>query len=495
MNMSTVERAPGHAFISYVREDADEVNRLQETLEAAGIRVWRDTEELWPGQDWKVEIRRAITANSLVFIACFSENSERRDVSYQNEELVLAAEQMRQRKPGVSWLIPARFSECGVPEFELGAGRMLGSIQRIDLFGKSREVGLARLVATVLRILGSDELTGESRSTQIPLPVADPFSLTKAALLAPERQIELEDLVTETTRSVRESLQDETIFPGSFPAGERTSADTARYVAGRISEYVEIVQPIAKLLIAGCTWGRAQHDALWARSMQGVANAVRQSSGNTALISIRQYPTLYLLYAGGLGAVHRKNFGALRALAIDAKMRMLDGSYSIINKIHPWRVFENLEIMTNILAFKTDGVEVTDQDIENLRTGRKGRRFTPVSDHLHTMLKEPYSKFIFDEEEYTETFDELEIILGLIAMDEKIHQAPGKYFDGPWLGAFSWRNRYFQGNIVDEVSMKLTNRGEDSPALSAGLFGGSVDRVGKAAVQFGEIVGRRRGHH
>ena len=41
-------------------------------LEAAGIPVWRDTADLWPGEDWRMNIRRAITDNALVFIACFS---------------------------------------------------------------------------------------------------------------------------------------------------------------------------------------------------------------------------------------------------------------------------------------------------------------------------------------------------------------------------------------------------------------------------------------
>jgi len=49
------------------------VNRLQSILEAAGIRVWRDTKDLWPGDDWEARIREAIRDNALVFVACFSQ--------------------------------------------------------------------------------------------------------------------------------------------------------------------------------------------------------------------------------------------------------------------------------------------------------------------------------------------------------------------------------------------------------------------------------------
>src|ERR1022692_1810239 len=144
----------GHAFLSYVREDSLAVDRLQRVLEAAGMRVWRDTEDLWPGEDWRSRIRRAITDNALAFIACFSQNSVDREKSYQNEELVLAIEQLRLRRPDDSWLIPVRFDGCVIPDREIGGGRTLASIQRADLFGDRDREGIARLVAAVLRILG-----------------------------------------------------------------------------------------------------------------------------------------------------------------------------------------------------------------------------------------------------------------------------------------------------------------------------------------------------
>ena len=112
---------PGHVFISYVREDAERADRLQRAFDDAGISVWRDTGDIWPGQDWKLKIRRAITTGSLAFVACFSEHSQARVVSYQNEELILAVEQMRARPPGRVWLLPVRFADCQLPEFDLGS--------------------------------------------------------------------------------------------------------------------------------------------------------------------------------------------------------------------------------------------------------------------------------------------------------------------------------------------------------------------------------------
>lgn len=119
----------GHVFISYVREDGGRVDQLQRALEAAGVTVWRDTDSLWPGEDWRAKIRSAITDSALVFIACYSQVSLDREKSYQNEEMVLAIEQLRLRPPGDLWLFPVRFDDCELPDLAIGAGRTLASIR------------------------------------------------------------------------------------------------------------------------------------------------------------------------------------------------------------------------------------------------------------------------------------------------------------------------------------------------------------------------------
>lgn len=152
--MGEPNRIAGHVFISYVHEDSPRVDHLQRALDATGIPVWRDTQRLWPGEDWRAVIRRAITNDALAFIACYSQASIRRDKSYQNAELALAVEQLMLRRPDVPWLIPVRLDDCEIPDLDLGGGRTLNSIQRIDLFGDETGANTARLVSAVLRILG-----------------------------------------------------------------------------------------------------------------------------------------------------------------------------------------------------------------------------------------------------------------------------------------------------------------------------------------------------
>jgi transcriptional regulator with XRE-family HTH domain len=166
------QRKTGHAFISYVREDAHRIDRLQQALEAAGIPVWRDTAALWLGEDWRAKIRQAITDDALVFVACYSRASLQRRRSYQNEEIVLAIEQLRQRRPDDPWLIPVRLDECDIPDLDIGGGRTLTSIQRADLFGDRYDEELAKLIAAVSRILGRRTgPTARPRALAPPTPV------------------------------------------------------------------------------------------------------------------------------------------------------------------------------------------------------------------------------------------------------------------------------------------------------------------------------------
>jgi hypothetical protein len=153
MERGTDDSQRGHAFISYVREDERRVDRLQKLLEANGVPVWRDTARLLPGEDWKKEIRQAIAADTLAFIACFSKNSETREKSHQRDELLLAIEQLRLRSPDRPYLIPVRFDDCPIPDWDIGRGQTLRSLQWVDLFGRQREANGEKLLEGVQHIL------------------------------------------------------------------------------------------------------------------------------------------------------------------------------------------------------------------------------------------------------------------------------------------------------------------------------------------------------
>ena len=143
-------------FVSYARADSHRVDSLCNFLNSAGIPVWRDTANLWPGEDWRARIQGAIRGEALVFLACFSRQGVHRVKSYQNEELVLAVEELRLRPPGHPWLIPIRFDDCQLPEFGIGGGRTLTDLQQADLFGEQAGQNADRLILAIRRAFDSN---------------------------------------------------------------------------------------------------------------------------------------------------------------------------------------------------------------------------------------------------------------------------------------------------------------------------------------------------
>ena len=126
--------APGpHAFLSYVSQDAEIIQRLVDDLTSHGIKVWFDRNDLKAGQRWKNAIRTAIREGGF-FIACFSQEYSRRTTTYMNEELTVAIEELRRRRASVSWFIPVKLNDCSIPDRDIGSGETLQDIQHVALY-------------------------------------------------------------------------------------------------------------------------------------------------------------------------------------------------------------------------------------------------------------------------------------------------------------------------------------------------------------------------
>ena len=121
-----------HTFISYMRVNASEVDRLATDLRANGVTVWLDRESIKPGEVWQESIRSAIMTGAY-FIACFSTEYDQRDSTYMDEEVAIAMEEMQARAGG-SWFLPVRFSACDLSR-KNGTNwpALLSSLQWVDL--------------------------------------------------------------------------------------------------------------------------------------------------------------------------------------------------------------------------------------------------------------------------------------------------------------------------------------------------------------------------
>jgi hypothetical protein len=112
-------------FLCHANEDKDPVRRLRHQLLAMGTDPWLDEDKLVPGQDWKLEINRALRRSDIV-IACLSKNSVTK-TGFVQRELREAIEAASERPPGQIFIIPARLDDGPVPD-------SLERLQRVDLF-------------------------------------------------------------------------------------------------------------------------------------------------------------------------------------------------------------------------------------------------------------------------------------------------------------------------------------------------------------------------
>ncbi len=136
-----------HVFISYVRENKEEVDRLADALIRSGVKVWLDRNEIRPGMFWQDAIRKAIGEGEF-FVACFSAEYNAKHKTHMNEEIRLAIEELRRRKQDQAWFIPVVLSG-EVPDWGIGAGKSLRDLQRVDLDDANWEAGVEKILSAV----------------------------------------------------------------------------------------------------------------------------------------------------------------------------------------------------------------------------------------------------------------------------------------------------------------------------------------------------------
>jgi pyrimidine deaminase RibD-like protein len=117
---SSVARQPAETarllsvFLCHSSSDKRFVRALAVKLRESGMAPWLDEEQLLPGQDWEMEIRKAVRASDAV-VVCLS-NSSISKSGYVQKEIEFALDVAGEQPEGSIFLIPARLDDCDVPE-------------------------------------------------------------------------------------------------------------------------------------------------------------------------------------------------------------------------------------------------------------------------------------------------------------------------------------------------------------------------------------------
>lgn len=112
-------------FLCHASQDKPAVWKLHRYLKGHGISPWLDQADLLPGQNWEVEIPKALF-NSDVILVCLSKNSVNKE-GYVQKEIVFALDKAMEKPQGTIFIIPVKLEECDVP-------KRLSPYQWVDYF-------------------------------------------------------------------------------------------------------------------------------------------------------------------------------------------------------------------------------------------------------------------------------------------------------------------------------------------------------------------------
>jgi len=213
-----LENRPLRVFLCHSSNDKPTVRELYRQLSAEGwMDVWLDEEKLYPGQDWNLEIEKAVEAADAILV-CLSNNSITKE-GYVQRELRIVLDYADYKPEGTLYLIPIRLEACDPP-------RRLRPWQYADYFEKDRDRALQRLLVSLRMRANSLGISAETLQVK---PVSD----------KPKSSPKGETVGTPETKPAQEIRRIET-KPGSVePASKYTPGGHAIYTFGGI-EFVKV---------------------------------------------------------------------------------------------------------------------------------------------------------------------------------------------------------------------------------------------------------------
>jgi len=294
----------------------------------------------------------------------------------------------------------------------------------------------------------------------VPLSHAGPKLADDVGLaVESRRRITLRKLMMDSANSVVDQIAGD-----AFPVDPTLTNDELRE---RVANYASAVAPLLPGIahLAYCGGGVA--NSLTVEVIDRVANAHEKNlsqGGDSALLALRRYPAILLLYAAGIGAIAGRNYrGLFRALREPVLYEHGRTKRRLWTALATWaaesRGFWNRRISGRDLYF-------------------------PVSQSIEEQARDPLVQLIPSDVKYLEHFDRFELFASL---DHFLHA-------GRAVGAsFMWRRKEGgDDDLLSEVRSEAAGAGAAWRPLKAGLldklkkndllqvldeFHGSVDKV------------------
>jgi hypothetical protein len=172
--------------------------------------------------------------------------------------------------------------------------------------------------------------------------------------------------------------------------------DEAEFIR-RMKIYESATETLRHVIIPLCYWGKAIHQALAVKVLELNAD---YSLLNQAFIEpwrqMRLYPSVLLLYAGGIAALSADNYEMFSRLLLTPKYYDHNGVQALLVHSYPGGALR--------------------ADLKQFLPGYKNH-YTPASDYLFDLLRPVLEAFLPQMYRYADCFDRFEYIMALAAAD------------------------------------------------------------------------------
>ncbi len=296
----------------------------------------------------------------------------------------------------------------------------------------------------------------EASSAPHPLTTTAAVATLKKFIAEERYNVRLRDLVFDEAERVHDSII--TINKGVMSRRVQNSD-----IPGIYGEYRQAAATLIELFVHGCFWSRPETDWLFPTTIQQIARQPTVVAGPVLHEGFAHYLSLVLVYAGGVTAVGAGKFRLFESLLLNPKIRDMQRSVPLASGIS-WSSLTDFS--------KTHFPNET--------------KWTPLSEHMFAVTREPLRQYFPDDHEYADIFDRFEYLMAMVVTEEKSKGESAVTFWGP-IGRFGWkalRHRY-EGSVLAVIDAEVKAMGENWPPLKAGILGGSVERLNvvRSAIQ------------
>lgn len=287
-----------------------------------------------------------------------------------------------------------------------------------------------------------------------PAAVSPLLDQMKEYLSEAKYRIKLHDLVMKTLRGAQQRLGEEHFALQSATIGKDEFAE-------RLVKYEEATREVQYIAILLSRWAEESQYAEMRQIAHALAGQIEMKGGLTLWLSLRYYPTLFVLYAAGIAAIDGGNYGALRSLfEVDVKSSNRGGHTSVLQA-----TCEAMLDLARVDAFKTlSGYE---------------RMHTPQSEYLFKRVQPVVEDILFLGGRYEDLFDRFEILYALCYVDQS-----GRDWGHPGRFGYKYRNQLTAHDPFSALVAEAKQEGDNWAPLRAGMFGGSISHFDAVVERF-----------